>query len=184
MAAEQSFREELDRVLAGRPEREQKHLFLGILSRWMPAKSRPVLVGGSLVEYYSMGAIASLDIDLVGDRATVARFLEAAGFAKHNRHWVHPRWPLVVEVPGSELRPTESVQELRVDGYTFLAVSAEDAIVDRLLAAKFWSSQTDWERAIVLATTLKPELDWGPLLQRAKANDVADIAQELRDLLR
>ena len=181
---EQAFAHEMQRVLPGRSERDQKHLFLGILSKCVPTQSRPILVGGSLVEYYSLGAITSLDIDLVGDRKTVARFLEAANFKKQDRHWIHPTWPLMVEVAGQDLRPTEAVKVLRMEGYTFLAVSPEDAIVDRLIAAEHWKSKQDWERAIVLATVLAPQLNWPALLEKAAKNHSLGSAQELRTLLK
>lgn len=175
-----SFRNELRRILPGRSERDQKYLFLGILTKHLAGVSRPILVGGSLVEFYTMGAIASADLDLVGERNDVKALLATAGFKERGRYFESLEFPLLVEVPGHSLRDTESVEPLRFEEYMFYAVSVEDAIVDRLLAAKFWQSRSDWERALLLVRAQAANIKWDILDDRARRNDVADVAAEAR----
>ncbi len=179
-----AFRNELRRVLPGRSESDQKFLLLGILTKHLEGIDRPVLVGGSLVELYTMGAVASADMDLVGDHRSVAKLLLAAGFQLRGRYFEGVEFPVLVEVPGHSLRPTESVEPILFEGYTLYAVSLEDSIVDRLLAAKFWRSTTDWERAVLLAATHAKAIKWPELMKRAAANDVADVAADLRTATR
>jgi hypothetical protein len=179
----QAFQTELAATLAGRSDADTKYLFLGILQKHLPAGTQVVLVGGSLVELYTLGATTSMDLDLIGDRRVVWRFLKAAGFEEDGRYLVHPDWPLLLEMPGHDLRPSESTVTVEYEGYRFQAVTLEDCIVDRLLAAKFWRSRPDWEQAIILAEAGQGRIDWPALLGKADQNQAEDVAEELRRLV-
>lgn len=152
---------------------------VGILNKHLPAGQRAVLVGGSLVEFYTTGAYTTGDVDLVGDRDPIGALLTAAGFERDGRYYVHDDLGLVCEVPSRSLRPTETIVDVEVEGYTVPMVSVEDAIVDRLLAAEHWRSPTDWEQAVLLYHTHKDRLNPTELRQRAEANDVAGTLADL-----
>lgn len=160
--------------LAASPLADRKVLLVAFLNARLPRGKRAVLVGGSLVELYTGGAYVSADIDLIGDRSAVAAVLGDMGFARDGRHFLHDGLGLVVEVPGETLRPTETVVDLEFEGHRLPAVSVEDAIVDRLLAAKFWASRTDREQAILLLGAHRGALDERALREKAARNDVAD----------
>ncbi|MGQ0536206.1 MAG: hypothetical protein ACT4PT_09050 [Methanobacteriota archaeon] len=149
------------------------------MNKHLPGGTRAVLVGGALVEFYTAGAYTTGDLDLIGDRDAAATLLLAAGFRADRRYFVHDRYELAVELPKDRLRKTETVVELDFEGYRIPAVTVEDAIVDRLLAAKFWKSQTDWEQAILLYAAHRTRLDRDALAKKAAPNEVGDILTEL-----
>lgn len=139
-------------------------------------------MGGALVEFYTDGAYTTADVDLVGDRSAVAGVLRAAGFEESGRYFVSTPLRLVVEVPGLTTRPTETVLEAEVEGYKVPMLSPEDALVDRLLAAKYWKSKTDWEQAILLWLATRDRLDLAALRRKAQANEVADLIPRLEEI--
>ena len=173
------FRGELDRALRGRGAELRGALVAGVLNRYLPKGRRAVLVGGALVSFYTNGAYTTADVDLVGDREAVASLLRGAGFEESGRYFADKTLGLVVEVPGAVLRPTETVLMATVEGYAVPLLAPEDALVDRLLAAKYWKSVTDWEQAILLWATLRDRFEAADLRRKAEANEVADLLDEL-----
>lgn len=168
------FLEELRAALDGRPREERKVLLVGVLNRHLPKGRRAVLVGGALVEFYTTGAYVTGDVDVVGDREDIVPLLEGAGFERTGRVFSHSDLDLVADVAGRFLRKTETVVEMEVRGYVVPMVTVEDAVVDRLLAAKYWDSRTDWEQALLLFTAHRERLDRGSLKRKAGANEVED----------
>lgn len=128
----------------------------------------PVLVGGGAVSFYTRGAYMSSDMDFVApDPRPFLELLEETGFECSGRYRI--LGDLYVEVPSEVLAGRyEDRGGLRV-------VSAEDLIVDRLCAAKFWRSEKDRQWAGVLLSS--PDLDWTYLRLRAEQEDVADLLQ-------
>jgi hypothetical protein len=68
-------------------------------------RPRPVLVGGAVVEFDTLGAITSGDFDLVApDHAALAAALEEVGFRREDRAgmrqggWYHPDLPIAVDI--------------------------------------------------------------------------------------
>lgn len=158
---------------------ERRLILVGLLDRFLDGRDRPVLVGGGLVELYTSGGYTTGDVDLVGSRRAVAELLRDAGFEEEGRHLFREDLGLVVEVPGRYLRDTEEVVEVMVDDLTLLVLRVEDVLVDRLLAAKFWRSPTDWEQAIILFSAHEAQLDRDALRTKAEANDVLDALADL-----
>src|SRR5207247_761693 len=54
-----------------------------------------------------------------------------------------------------------------------------DLIVDRLVAAKYWKSRTDWEQAVLLLRAHQNRVDSASLERKAGQNDVADWLENL-----
>lgn len=181
-APEERFAAELREALEGRPEDERKVLLVGVLNRYV--RTRALLVGGALVEFYTAGAYRTGDVDVLTDREEVKPLLLGAGFRREGRVFVNEEIGLVVDPLSKPPRPTETVVVLKVRGYDIPAVSPEDAIVDRLLAAKFWSSRTDWEQAVLLIEAQRRRLDKRQLRRKAKANQVEDALDDLLRRLR
>ena len=154
-------------------------LFVGVLNRYMPEGREAVLVGGALVEFYTDGAYVTGDIDLIGDRDSILPLLVAAGFDRQGRVFFQDDLELVVDIAGRSLRRGESVQYIEFEGYRVPSVTLEDAIVDRLLAAKFWQSRTDWEQAVLLFTAHRNSVDRAVLTGKVRANDVGDTLRKL-----
>lgn len=175
-------RKSLLKLLRGRDDlTEKKMLFLGWLNKQLPPGEKAVLVGGSLVQFYSGGAYESVDIDLVARRREeISAVLNDAGFKEDVRGFEDLELGIVVDVSTKGLRPTETVEVARFEGLDVPLVSLEDSITDRLLAAKFWRSNQDWEQALLLYRVNKSRVNEAQLDAKAKANDVDDFVKRLR----
>jgi len=167
-----AFAQELERALAECPPGQRKFVFVGVLNLHLPRQRRVVLVGGAAVEVYTSGAYVTGDVDLIGEREFLSPFLDAAGFRRVDRLFLREDLELAVDVVGLDQRPGETNIELEIHGYKVLTVSVEDAIVDRLLAAEYWKSKTDWEQAVLLYEAHRATLNGEVLKERARANDV------------
>lgn len=153
-----------------------------MLNKHLP-RGRAILVGGALVEFYTGGAYVTADVDLVGDRPVIAAVLEPAGFEASGRYFFHEQFELAVEVPGLVLRPTETVVEFDFEGYRVPCVSVEDSIVDRLLAAEYWKSATDWEQALLLYGAHRDSIRLEVLRDKARRNEVERKLEQMLSLL-
>lgn len=173
------FADELVRLLGERSPADRRILFVGLLNKHLPGGQRAVLVGGALVEFYTSGLYTTGDVDLIGNWNAIEDVMRQAGFGKEGRHLYREDLGLVVEIPKDSLRRTETVVLHEVEGLPVYAVTVEDAIVDRLLAAKFWKSTTDWEQAILLYAAHRARVDPAVLEQKAAANDVPDTLRRL-----
>ncbi len=174
-----SFVRELEGALRGRPRDERKLVFVGVLNKHLPEGREAVLVGGALVEFYTSGSYVTGDLDIVGDRDGITPLLESAGFTKSARTWWNTDLELVVDIVRRDLRKTEDVVRVEFAGFTIPTVSLEDLIVDRLRAAKYWKSRTDWEQAILLLRAHVSRADASALKRKARWNDVGDWLKHL-----
>src|SRR5688572_11708180 len=93
-----------------RPEFVAALRLLGKVSEAMEGRglSRPVLVGGGAVEFYTGSAVMTGDIDLISpiqpeleEEMRRLGFARPAGSGKSLRGWVHPELGLGFEVVGS-----------------------------------------------------------------------------------
>ena len=65
---------------------------------------RPIIVGGSAVEFYTTGGYASQDIDLVlFDPVQAEDLLARSEFQREGRHWWSATADLLIEFPGRTL---------------------------------------------------------------------------------
>ncbi len=107
--------------------------------------SRPVLVGGAAVEYYSQSAISTGDFDLCTPRQAQFEsimqhygFIRPSGPGKATRGWIHPElalgFEIVASVPmdGSVDRDHILLLEGFDEGGGFAIISVEDLIADRM----------------------------------------------------
>lgn len=176
---QRAFAAELRKVLRGRSPADQRRLLVGVLNKHLPKGERAVLVGGGSVEFYTLGGYTTSDVDLIGDRESIARLLLEAGFEGRGRVLKSPEFGLYAEVPGSTLRPTEEVALQTFEGYEIPIVRVEDIIVDRLRAAKFWKSEADWEQALMLFAGHRSRLSMKDLAEKARGNEVDDFLAQL-----
>jgi hypothetical protein len=147
--------------------------------------SRPVLVGGSAVELYTMGAYTSGDLDFAGEVPPGVRAaLEAVGFTKKGRHWIHERGRVLLEFPGTRPHSVESLREIRTAGARVLVLAPEDLVVDRLSAWKFWRSEVDAVNALLLWRSSTIAIDRRRLRRLAKSAEVEDALSELERFAR
>ncbi len=147
-----------------------KFRFLAEISEKLPEKKKPILVGGSAVEFYTRGTCKSIDIDLLADRDSLIPILENMGFSKIGRHWFYTK-DIGIEIVG-ESTEGRRVNEILHEGKLIRILSIEDLIVDRLNACKHWKSQYDCEQAQVLVGVYSDKFDREYLRKRMKEEDL------------
>jgi len=103
----------------------------------------PILVGGAVVEFDTLGAVTTGDLDVVApDQAALDRALRKVGFEREDRAgrrlggWYHQALPIAVDcVSGRYYDGRGDRARLRViatDGGEVLAAPIEEIIVDRI----------------------------------------------------
>ena len=146
------------------------------------AAGKPVLVGGGAVELYSGGAYRTADLDFVGSLGEEGRRrLEAVGFRRQGRHWIHEEHQLFFEFPGAHLEEGESAAVIEVGEYSVLVIGLEELIVDRLAAWQFWDSEVDAVNALRLQQGSADELDPTRLREIAESHGVTSALAALEE---
>ena len=140
---------------------------------------RPILVGGVALEFYTLGGYATKDIDLVvSGREKVKTVLENLGFMHRmgERHWYSTELDVAIEIPDEVLAGSpEKLTVLEIDGKNVYIIGIEDLIIDRLSAAKFWQSPSDFEWAVKIIALHAEDIDFGYLKKAAQECDVEEI---------
>jgi hypothetical protein len=138
-----------------------------------------VLVGGAALEFYTEGGYSTADMDLLAEGGPpLRRIMSELGFARVGKDFVHEALELYVEFPGRAPGPSERTVVLNVGGRRLRVISAEDLLVDRLCAFKFWRSTIDGVSAMLLLEL--GDLDEGRVRARAREEDVQDALDAVR----
>lgn len=131
-----------------------------------------VVVGGSAVEFYTRDWYATGDIDLAINRSkrnVIGEVMDKFGFKKEGRMWVREDLNLYIETPG-DVRDIDLDKTTLVEtdaGHVYM-IGLEDIILDRILAAEHWDSESDKEQAIRIATIYNDEIDWNYIKKVSK----------------
>lgn len=180
-----AFEEEVAAGLAQEPDLTTRILiFLSWLNEYLESRGlgRVILVGGFAVEVYTGSTYRTLDVDIVvtGGIDLVRSFLDAIA-DRVGRTWVPRLSPLaergidlVGTVPTGKRRPVE----LRVRGRRLYVEAPEDLIVKSLAGWKFWNSEEDRDKAILLLRALRGRVDLEYLRRRAKEEGILDVLEE------
>ena len=144
--------------------------------------TRTVVVGGSAVEFYTMANYLTMDIDLI---ATTPEYIKqvmlSLGFKSSGGTWYLPEHPkVIVEFPPGPLAGSwERVQPVTMpDGTVVNVIGLEDIIIDRALAATYWTDSPEWVRFLMVAHY--HDIDWGYLLLRAKEELCSETIEKCR----
>jgi hypothetical protein len=79
---------ELARVAGIGDSFRRRLYFVAVLTKYLGGPTPPVVVGGHAVQFHTLGAYATEDVDLVfADRARLDALLTSWGFAREGRHW-------------------------------------------------------------------------------------------------
>lgn len=116
-----------------------------------------VLSGGAAASIYAPNTFASLDLDFIntGLAARVAPAMEALGFEKKQRHWIHPDTQFWVEFPagpvtvGEETLHDFASRETVVG--TLRILSPTDCVKDRLAWFFYDDDPQGFEQALAVA---------------------------------
>lgn len=137
--------------------------------------NKPILVGGSAVEFYTQGAYKSLDLDVIAKKKVLEPMLKEMGFKKSGRHWYTE--DVSIEIVSSHTK--ERTKVMKIGGHEIRIISVEDLIVDRLNACKHWDSRLDCEQATYLLAGYWDVVDKGYLRERAKEERVLKLLNTL-----
>lgn len=144
----------------------------------------PVLVGGSAVQYYTNGAYASLDMDILwSDSAVLTEILSPYGFKREGRYWFNDEEDLVLEAPSHFFN--EKYITLNTGYGSVRMIALEELIMDRLDAYKWTNRRDDYKWAKVMLETylcMRNELsalDYEYLAKETKNRDIADALENL-----
>jgi len=175
------------RALVSQLRKEQnplrkKMLLLGYITDRLEKKSQSVyLVGGQAVETYTAGQFLTGDIDITtSDHRFTEEILASLGFKQVGMVWLNEGLLIAIQIVGDS--PTASYERMRtieVGPYHVRVIGVEDLIVDRLAGAKFWKSTGDLEKAIVLYTNFRDQIDPGYLRTTAKRRGVEDTFTQI-----
>lgn len=164
-------------------------LFVALLDRKLGRPSpaqRPIVVGGTAVEFYTTGGYASADMDLVMLHPEDAdRVLGSSGFERRGRYWLLPGTDLLVEFPGQTLTYApgayDRLTEVEMgDGLAATIIGIEDILIGRLYAAVSERRANDRRWALEMAVLHRDRLDWDAVDALATANGIAEAARTLR----
>ncbi|ATE63468.1 hypothetical protein [Rhizorhabdus dicambivorans] len=152
--------------------------------------SRPVLVGGAAVEFYTLGAINTGDFDLCSaiqpaleEELQRHGFIRPTGAGKATRGWIHPDLGVGFEVVGSSPLDGQADRErfLLVDGFapgtTFTVISVEDLIADRMGQYASGSAPEMLGQARALLR-LHPDVDMAYLEKRVRFESAGDYGAD------
>lgn len=171
------------RLLTTQDSLKRRLLFIGWLTAELKAYGiEPILVGGNALQFYTLGAYATVDIDLVCPQPEqIDRLLQGKGFQQEGRHWYRPDIDIAVEIPATSLAGSyQRVETVMVEEFVVHVISKEDLIVDRLNACVHWRSKEDCRWAKELILLYQQELDWEYLEERTKAEATFEKLKELR----
>jgi hypothetical protein len=130
-----------------RPEFEAALRLLSQISEEMASegRSRPVLVGGGAVEYYSASMMMTGDIDLCAPAQSALEaimqthgFIRPRGAGKLTRGWIHPDlklgFEIVASIPMDGTVDSDHILLIEEfsDSGSFAIISVEDLIADRM----------------------------------------------------
>lgn len=160
---------------------DRKLYFMGLLTQEAEKrKVRPIVVGGSAVDFYTEGIYPSHDIDLVSNRKIIGEILENVfNFKPGGRHWINEQIGLAVEIPGSHLAgDKDKITVIRIRNLKVYVIGLEDLIIDRLNACVHWKSETDCDQARYIIRYYRERLDFGYLEKKAKDEGILKILRE------
>lgn len=183
-------------------------LAAGLAELGRTAGIRPVVVGGTAVDFYAASTTArgellpsrrlqaSQDVDIItvagagSDAAGLRKLLAASPefyadtpaipVAGRRKWWLRDA-PMLVEVLGDELYgDPERVVTLEIDGSEAYLWAPEDTVWQYAQLALSERSRTSWERARAIAAA-QALLDWDYLRTRADTLAPVGIVEALRD---
>jgi len=152
---------------------------------------RIIISRGFAAEFYSGGGYKTLDVDIIvegGSRAVdmLKLFLKSIGYVESGRFYVSTFSQLVekaLDIVGMVYDKPKSPVRLSVNNYYAYMIPPEEAIMYALTAAKYRSSASDFESAVLVYVTQRERLDLSYLSMRADEENVRDYLERVVKLL-
>jgi len=150
-------------------EIKNKFSVLAEICEKFPHDKKPILVGGSAVEFYTKEPSKSIYIDIIADRIALLPILITMNFTSRGR-WLYTK-DLGIEVVG-ESAVGKRITDINFEGKIIRVLSIEDLIIDMLKVGKLWKSQIDIEQAQVLVRKYSAEFDRDYFIQRMNEEEL------------
>lgn len=178
---------ELDKLLAKAKEigspLERKIFFTAVLTEALKEEEiKPIIVGGTAVEFYTLGGYSTLDLDLVYKRReSLEKLLQKLEFKRYGRHWYKEDLDLAVEIPGSTLTGSENrLTRIEMEGIAAYMIGIEDTVADRLNAYVHWKSEDDGRWAKRMMLLHRNKIDWPYLEDRSRRDKTYEAFKRLK----
>jgi hypothetical protein len=125
------------------------------------------LTGGACVAIWSEGRYVSDDLDFIEEGPVpprkVREAMNALGFKRKGRHFVHPDTKIFVEFPTGPLmvggQRIDRVSERNTPAGQLRLLSPTDCVKDRLAAFFHWNDRQALEQAVLVAKAQDVDLD-------------------------
>ena len=140
-----------------------------------------IVVGGSAIEFHTVGEYTSGDIDIVSSEPEALReVLRRWTFTGGPRVWSSDDLGIVVDLVKSPYAGDVDRSQVVTTPYgTIRVAGVEDLLVKRLASAKHWKAPGDVDHAKMLAVLYRDRIDWAYVRRFAALNDVEDFLDAL-----
>lgn len=178
-----SLKNDLVECILIRDRLERQVSIAGIITEALdPLGILPVVVGGTAVEFYTLGQYATIDIDFVGIiNDEMKKVLAGLGFIRDGRYWRIPQTDIMIEFPSEELSGTlDKVQPVEFNGRKAYFIGIEDLILNRVQEAKHWnySESAEWARTLMI--THYDDIDWSYCHKKAHYYQCSEKFDEIQ----
>ena len=190
MTLSHKIRHLLSQAIAGQQKLERQLYLAAAISRGFEERGvTAVLVGGTVVEFYTAGGYTTADIDMVLpplERKEIETVMEELGLVRSGdyRHWSHPQIPFPVEFPPGPLQIGHLVvgelNEIEIEGTKLKILKVEDILLDRMVMAREWDDLQAHVQAEMLMYAHYDEMDWPYINRQATQIGVPKILQGIQ----
>ena len=180
----------LHRAAATQDKIERQLYVAAAISRAFEKRGiRAVLVGGTVVEYYTAGKYTTGDIDMVLpplEKQEVESVMRGLGFERFEdyRLWLHPHVPVPVEFPPGPLQIghllVQEVNEIVIGKIKLKILKVEDILLDRMIMAQEWKDLQAQVQAEMLMYAHYNEMDWSYVHQKASHVGILKLFQKIQ----
>jgi len=148
-----------------------------------------VLVGGTVVEYYTAGGYTTGDIDMVLpplEKREFEKVMQELGFERFEdyRHWFHPKISIPVEFPPGPLQighlSVQEVNEIDIEKIKLKILKVEDILLDRLILAQEWKDLQAQAQSEMLMDAHYVEIDWPYVHRKASQLGTLKLLQKIQ----
>ena len=190
MTLSHKIRHLLSQAIARQQQLERQLCLAAAISAAFEERGAPaVLVGGTVVEFYTAGGYTTADIDMVLpplEKKEIETVMEELGLVRSGdyRHWSHPQIPFPVEFPPGPLLighlVVGDVSEIEIEGTKLKILKVEDILLDRMVMAQKWDDLQAQVQAEMLMYAHYDEMDWPYIRRQASQIGVLKIFQEIQ----
>jgi len=162
--------------------------FLAVLNRYMEERGlgRVIITGGYAVELYTSRAYRTGDVDVivVGGSAFFEGVLKSLGAQRVGRGYELPQIiAYTIDVVSTSYTKPRDPIRVRVGDCWVYIEPPEEVVVSCLNACKYWSSDFDCEKALMVIVAQRDHIDFKYLERRCGEESTLDTLRKLLEYL-